>query len=474
MLLRQIEDPALAQYAYLIGCQRSGEALVIDPERDIARYHQIAASHGLRITAVAETHIHADFVSGAREFAGDPDITLYLSAEGGKDWSYQWPGDREKVVFLRDGDAFRVGRIAVQAVHSPGHTPEHLSYLITDLGGGADEPMALATGDFLFVGDVGRPDLLETAAGVAGVREPSARQLRESLVRKLGPLPGFIQILPGHGSGSACGKALGAVPTTVLDYERRFNRALTLAQTDAGEFVKDILSGQPEPPPYFARMKTVNRDGIAVTGGPVKPAIWSVSQVAEFLSASRGRVLDTRADRAVFDAGHLPGAIHAPFPGTFFLTAAGSYVEPEEEILLVGENAADAAEMACQLYRIGLDRVAGFVTADTVRELATDAVPRVDFADWKHELENGVILDVRTAAEFEAGHLPNAVNIAYTRLKPRLAEVPRTARLPVHCGSGKRAALAASFLRAEGFDAFHVDGLCEECDRIAEAQGHAH
>jgi len=474
MLLRQIEDPALAQYAYLIGCQRSGEALVIDPERDIARYREIAASHGLRITAVAETHIHADFVSGAREFGEDPDITLYLSAEGGKDWTYQWPGSRERVTFLRDGDVFRIGNISVQAIHSPGHTPEHLSYLITDHGGGADEPMALATGDFLFVGDVGRPDLLETAAGVAGVREPSARQLRESLVGKLGPLPGFLQILPGHGSGSACGKALGAVPTTVLDYERRFNRALKLAQADATDFVEDILSGQPEPPPYFARMKAVNRDGIVVTGGPCKPVRWSASQAGEFVAARRGRVLDTRGDREVFDDGHLPGAIHAPFPGTFFLTSAGSYVNAEEEILLVVENPDDAGEMACQLYRIGLDRVVGFVTADDVKAMATDVVPRVDFSDWKHEAESGVILDVRTAAEFEAGHLPNAINIAYTRLKPRLAEVPRTPRLPVHCGSGKRAALAASFLRAEGFDAFHVDGLCEECDRIAEAQGHAH
>lgn len=321
---------------------------------------------------------------------------------------------------------------------------------------------------------MGRPDLLETAAGVAGVREPSARQLRESLVQKLGPLPGFLQILPGHGSGSACGKALGAVPTTVLDYERRFNRALKLAQTDAAEFVKDILSGQPEPPPYFARMKVVNRDGIAVTGGPVQPAAWTAAQAAAFLSAGRGRVLDTRPDRDVFDSGHLPGALHAPFPGTFFLTAAGSYVDPAEEILLVAENAADAAEMACQLYRIGLDRVAGFVTANDVRQLATDIVPRVNFANWKHQPEDGVILDVRTAAEFEAGHLPHAVNIAYTRLKPRLAEVPRSPHLQVHCGSGKRAALAASYLRAEGFDVLHVDGLCAECDRIAEAQGHAH
>lgn len=150
MLLRQIEDPALAQYAYLIGCQRSGEALVIDPERDIARYRQIAASHGLRITAVAETHIHADFVSGAREFAADPGITLYLSAEGGTDWRYQWPGERENVVFLHDGDDFRIGTVTVQAVHSPGHTPEHLSYLITDIGGGGGPTHRPRNGGFSF------------------------------------------------------------------------------------------------------------------------------------------------------------------------------------------------------------------------------------------------------------------------------------------------------------------------------------
>jgi hydroxyacylglutathione hydrolase len=474
MLLRQIEDPALAQYAYLIGCQRSGEALVIDPERDIARYHRIAAAHGLRITAVAETHIHADFVSGAREFSVDPAITLYLSAEGGPDWTYRWPGDRAKVVYLRDGDTFRVGNIDVRAVHTPGHTPEHLSYLLTDRGGGADEPVALATGDFLFVGDVGRPDLLETAAGVAGVREPSARQLRESLVTKLPPLPGFLQILPGHGSGSACGKALGAVPTSVLDYERHFNRALRLAESDREEFVRDILSGQPEPPPYFARMKAVNRDGIAITGGPAVPAAWDQREVAAYLQSGRGRILDTRADRAAFDAAHLPGSLHAPYPGPFVLTAAGSYLEPEDEILLVVTHPADAVEMATQLYRIGFDRVVGFVPWSTAEALASGTVRRVDFGAWTPQTATEPILDVRTAAEFAAGHLPSAINIPYTRLKPRLAEVPRGTPLAVHCGTGKRASLAASFLRHAGIEATHVDGVCAECDRIAEEQGMTH
>jgi len=255
MLLRQIFDPQLAQYAYLVGCPRSGEALVIDPERDIDRYHALAKENGLRITAVAETHIHADFVSGAQEFAQDPSIHLYLSDEGGPDWSYAWPKGRPNTHMLKDGDTFTVGNISVKAVLTPGHTPEHISFLITDLGSGATEPIALATGDFLFMGDVGRPDLLESAAGVKNVMEPSARTLQASLAEKLSAYGDYIQILPAHGAGSACGKSLGAVPTTTLGYERRFNPPLKLALTDGESFVKDILQGQPNPPLYFATMK---------------------------------------------------------------------------------------------------------------------------------------------------------------------------------------------------------------------------
>ena len=204
MLLRQIFDPQLAQYAYLIGCQRSGEAIIIDPERDIDQYVRLARENGLRITAVAETHIHADFVSGAREFAQDAAIQLYLSDEGGADWSYKWTAGRTNTHLLKDGDTFSVGNIDITALLTPGHTPEHMSYLVTDRGSGANEPMAIITGDFLFMGDVGRPDLLESAAGVHNVMEPSARTLQHSLSTKLSDLGDYVQILPGHGAGSAC------------------------------------------------------------------------------------------------------------------------------------------------------------------------------------------------------------------------------------------------------------------------------
>ena len=186
MFFRQIFDDKLAQYAYLIGCQQTGEALLIDPERDIDRYVELAAEECLEITAVTETHIHADFLSGAREFAERYGTRVYLSDEGSDDRKYTWP-DRGNydVVLLKDGDTFRVGNVRVEAQHTPGHTPEHMSFLITDEGGGADRPMGIASGDFVFVGALGRPDLLETVAGQAGAREPAARALYHSVQRFL-------------------------------------------------------------------------------------------------------------------------------------------------------------------------------------------------------------------------------------------------------------------------------------------------
>lgn len=477
MLLRQIFDPALAQYSYLIGCQRSGTALVIDPERDIDRYVALAAANDLKITAVAETHIHADFVSGARQLAQDPSIHLYLSDLGGPDWTYQWSKGRPNVTLLRDGDSFRIGNIEIVALHTPGHTPEHISFLIIDHGGGADEPVAVVTGDFLFVGDVGRPDLLESAAGVQGVMEPSARLLQEMLSSKFRKLPEFVQVLPGHGAGSACGKALGAIPTSTLGYERRFNRPFIQADEDPAGFVQDILTGQPEPPPYFATMKRVNRDGVAVTreiplGTHLSPDAFAAA------AADGAKVLDARANRDSFSAAHFPGSILAPHPGPLFSVAAGSYTGENDRTLLVVEREEDVEELARQLYRIGLDGLNGWATVAELEAagLLTGSQPKIDFTDFDAEraASEGVILDVRTTLEFAQGHVANAISIPYTRLLPRLDEVPRNRRLFVHCGSGRRAALASSFLRSRGYDAVHVDGICRRCEEIAEAAGVTH
>ena len=475
MFLRQIFDPALAQYAYIIGCQRTGEALIIDPERDIQRYIDIAQENDLRITAVAETHIHADFVSGAREFINrDPGIRLYVSDEGGPDWTYQWTKTHHHTTLLKHGDTFKVGNILIQAIHTPGHTPEHMCYLITDYG--ASQPIAMATGDFLFVGDVGRPDLLESAAGFVGTMEPSARRLRKSLVERLAPLPGHLQILPAHGAGSACGKSLGAVPTSTLGYERLHNHALRLAIADEEAFIKDILSGQPEPPPYFATMKRVNRDGIAVTGGTPQPPHLTGTALAA-LNLKDLRILDTRRDRDAFCSGHVTGALHAPLGGPYFSICAGSYLYPEDKILLVVQSAQDVQNALNELYRIGFDNVIGWCTHQeaTAAALPMAQVCKVDFEkfDKTSAFHEGVILDVRSTVEFEKGHIDGARHIPYTHLRERLAEVPDK-KIYVHCGTGRRASLAASFLAEKKWDVVFVDGVCADCERIALQEGVIH
>jgi hydroxyacylglutathione hydrolase len=233
MLIKRFYDDKLAQASYLVGCAATGEALVVDPNRDVEQFVEAAEREGMRITHITETHIHADFVSGARELAERTGGTLYLSAEGGDQWQYEFAGDADAVL-LKDGDSFRVGNVQIDVLHTPGHTPEHLSFVVTDTAG-ADRPMGVFTGDFIFVGDVGRPDLLERAAKYAGTMEEGARVLYGSLQKFKTALPDYVQLWPGHGAGSACGKALGAVPQTTLGYEKLFNWGLAAGTED--EFV---------------------------------------------------------------------------------------------------------------------------------------------------------------------------------------------------------------------------------------------
>ena len=218
-----------------------------------------AAKEGLRITHVTETHIHADFVSGSRELAARTGASLYLSDMGDENWKYAYAHE-PNVILVRDRDTWMVGNVRVEVMHTPGHTPEHIAFMITDTAG-ADRPIGVFTGDFLFVGDVGRPDLLEEAAGMVGTKEAGARLQYQSVAR-FKELPDYLQIWPGHGAGSACGKALGAIPSTTLGYEKLFNPAFQFDAEDA--FVAWLLAGQPEAPRYFAQMKKVNKEGPAL------------------------------------------------------------------------------------------------------------------------------------------------------------------------------------------------------------------
>ncbi len=460
MFFKQVVDGVLAQRAYLVGCEETGEALVVDPERDVDRYLDIARHAGLRIVAAAETHIHADFLSGCRELVERHGCTGYLSAEGGEDWQYEWARGRSDVTLLRHGDTFSVGRVRVRAIHTPGHTPEHVSFGIA--GGDADEADMLS-GDFVFVGDLGRPDLLESAAGEAGAMEPSARRLYGS-VQGLLEMPEDLRIWPGHGAGSACGKALGSAPSTTVAAERSGNAALAAARNGRDAFVAFILDGQPEPPAYFGRMKRQNRAGPAVLGELPRPRRLGPSGLAAVATTRSPVVLDMRADRRAFYADHLPDSLCAPLNPSF-ATVAGSYVDPGQEIALVCRPGdLDGAVRA--LVRIGLDQVVAWCTPDDLQEYAGEggamaSIEAIAFDELlRRSRDPGTqVVDVRGAAEHAGGSIAGACNIAHTRLAPRLGELPKDKELVVHCMSGARASSAASFLARSGFSVTAVNDL---------------
>jgi len=465
MLFRQIYDRKLAQYAYLIGCQATGEAIIIDPMRDVERYMEMAEQEGLRLVAAAETHIHADYLSGLREIAERAGVAVYASAEGGPDWQYQWfDGGPYAGRLVRDGAQFSVGNIRFDVIHTPGHTPEHICFLVTDTGGGADRPMGVLSGDFVFVGDVGRPDLLETAAGQTGAMEPSARQLYHSLQR-FHELADYLQVWPGHGAGSACGKSLGAVPSSTVGYEKSFNASLLAASTEEG-FVSYILDGQPEPPIYFARMKQQNRSGPAVLGALPRPRQIRTAKFEELSGATGVAVIDTRSWE-MYREGHLPGALWAPIDRATFNTVAGCYVPGDMAMYLIIEE--DRLEEAVvDLVHVGLDQVAGWATPDMFREFAgsggaVDRVREIDAAGLEERVQSGAyLLDVRRAAELtESGRIGTAKNIAHTRLLERIGEVPKDEDILIYCGSGIRSAYACGLLDRFGYRTTNVAGGIE-------------
>lgn len=461
MFMRMVYDDKLAQAAYLIGCQRTGEAIVIDPERDVDRYEKLAAANGLKIVAVAETHIHADFVSGSRELA-EKGAIVYVSDEGDSDWKYQWldkkvGGGKYSYRLLKDGDTFMVGNIEFKAVHTPGHTPEHLCFMVTDRGGGADKPMGVATGDFVFVGDLGRPDLLESAAGFSGKADPAAHRLYGT-VRKFLEWPDYLQVWPAHGAGSACGKALGAVPTSTVGYEKMYNASVRAAGSEQ-QFVDFILDAQPEPPLYFARMKRDNKIGpkvlgIAAGGGVPTPRALGVEEL-KAIDGKKSALIDTRP-WAAYRAGHVPGALFLPLNNSFN-TDAGSLIDEHEQIVLIVEPGR-VEEAVRDLIRVGLDNIAGWFDANRMEafkagggRLVTIDEKSVEEARVLLDTSKPFVLDVRRAAEFKEGHIAGAMNIAHTRLLSRLSEVPKDRHILVNCRSGARSASACSLLQKHGF-----------------------
>ncbi|MCB1691968.1 MAG: MBL fold metallo-hydrolase [Pseudomonadales bacterium] len=452
MLLKYFYDDSLAHASYLVGCQKSGEAIVIDPGRDVVPYLDAAKANGLRVIGAAETHIHADFVSGARELADRVGATLYLSDEGPSEWKYEY-ADRYETRLLHDGDTFFVGKVRFEVLHTPGHTPESISYLLTDEGSGANVPMGIFSGDFVFVGSVGRPDLLETAAGIVGSAEFGAQQLFQS-VHRFRDLPGHLQVWPAHGAGSACGKGLGAIPSSTVGYERLFNPALQY--DDEKSFVAYILADQPETPFYFAMMKRVNKVGPELTRN--LPAVGHVPASELAATAAKHLVIDTGA-AAEYAESHVPGTINVP--ASNLVQWAGFFVDYDEPVFLVTDEGAVPAQLR-SLRSIGIDNVGGYFDAGevTAAGLKSESYPSLTPAELKPDIEGGdvTLVDVRATTEFNEGHIAGAEHHFLGTLLREIQLIRTDKPVVAQCLAGGRSAIAASVLQRAGFDVINMKG----------------
>jgi hydroxyacylglutathione hydrolase len=442
MFFQSFFDDKLAQYSYLIGCQRTGESIVIDPSRHYKNILAVAKKQGLTITAAAETHIHADFISGSRQLANDLQVKLFLSDEGDVDWKYQYTNNLN-VELVRDGSKFSIGNVDFEVIHTPGHTPESISFILTDRGGGATSPMGIFTGDFVFVGDVGRPDLLEKAAGVKNSAGIGARHMFHSL-KRFKELPDYLMVWPSHGAGSACGKSLGAIPSSTVGYEKMFNWALNI--DDEELFVKELLRDQPEAPTYFSEMKKANKMGPIILKKKTIEYITSSTDIEELLSNKQVIIIDTR-DTNIAEKSLLPGSINIPFNKSF-VNWAGWLIKYDEDIVLVAETA-QQHEIIKALQSIHLDDVKGIILPENIESFEKVSYDTIDVEQFKNEASDQYIMDIRNNSEWKNGHIENANHHFLGHL--RTTTLDREMPIYLHCQSGVRSAIGASVLKSLGF-----------------------
>lgn len=451
MLLKYFYDTKLAHASYMVGCQRAKVALIVDPGRDIEQYLEAAKREGLKVVAIAETHIHADYVSGARELADRVGARLYVSDEGPAEWKYQF-ADQYDSHLLKEGDTFELGRIQFETIHTPGHTPESISFLLTDQGGGASKPMGIFTGDFVFVGSIGRPDLLEEAAGVQGSAAAGAKDLYQS-VQKFRQLPDYLQVWPAHGAGSACGKGLGAIPSSTVGYEKMYNPAL---QFDSEEtFVEYILADQPDAPKYFAVMKRVNKEGPIVLGHH-----WSLPElpIEELAQTGDGTLVDVRPV-AEFAKGFAKGAWNIPV--SLLSPWAGWLVDYDRPVYLIAEE--DQREEAIRvMHKMGVETMKGYFDSKKLQQagLLDQSYDNQTAESLKPRIEAGEmqLIDVRSQSEWDQGYIEQANHLFLGRLKDNLDQLNSDKTIVTQCQSGARSAIAASVLQAAGYDVINLMG----------------
>lgn len=459
MIFETIESLGLAHYSYLIGDEYAGVAAVIDPRRDVDVYLDLARQNELRITHVLETHIHADFVSGSRELAHRTGALVGLGATAEVEFEHQ-P--------LEDGHEIELGRLKLRVLHTPGHTPEHVCFLVSG-GTGADRPWGLFSGDTLFAGEVGRPDLLGE-----GTEKKLAGRLFHTLREVVLPVGDEVILYPAHGEGSPCGASIGDRETSTIGYERQNNPLLAIE--DEAEFVQRVLSALEPAPSYYARMKVINAQGPGILGGLPVLGPLDAGDFRDAMSWPDSVVIDTREIEA-FGGAHIKGTINIPLREIFPIWAGrildesfpiwtGRMIGPESRILLVLPHV-DWLDVAVRhLIRIGYEHIHAYLRQGMrgwiEAGLPFERLPQMSVHELRARIQEGgdlQVLDVRSDSEWQEGHIPTARHIYVPDLDEKLDLLDRSAPVATYCGSGYRASIAASILEQNGFSqVYNVPG----------------
>ena len=435
MYIEQFYVPKIAHSSYLLGGEEN--CVIVDPSRDVDKYITAAKNMGFKITHILETHLHADFISGHMDLAEKTGAKIYAPASADCQFEHQ---------ALKEGDEFQIDNISIRVLETPGHTPEHIAYVVTDKSRGKD-PVVLFSGDTMFVGDVGRPDLFP------GRAEELASKLFDSL-KKFKELPDFCEVLPAHGAGSLCGRAMGAKRRSTIGYERRYNEALHIDSEK--EFIASLTNDMPPAPDHFSRCSEINRKGPKLVRkmDPIKAL--SPIEFGKLAESDEYVILDCRSYDA-FEGQHIINSYGIDYDGNF-PTFAGWVIPPESQILLVTPDRVSAEEVAVWLRRVGLDNAYGYLEGGMF-EWAKDGLPsrhvlQVSSPELESLRENDSvkILDVRATGEFGEHHIEGAINISAPDLRERYKELNKEEKYYVVCSTGHRSTLAISLLLQRGFE----------------------
>ncbi len=436
MLIKHYFINKIAHSSYILA--GSDVCAVIDPQRDTDLYIKEARALGLEITHILQTHLHADFVSGHMDLAEKTGAKIYVAKSAKCTFDH---------VALSEGDTIEIENIFIKVLETPGHTPEHLCYVVTDIARGED-PVCAFVGDTLFVGDVGRPDLFPDMA------EELAGKLYHSLHDKILKLPDFCEVLPAHGAGSLCGRAMGAKRHSTIGYERKYNVALQIK--DKAEFIKSLTEDMPPAPDHFSRCSDINRKGPALVSQLPRMKELKAEAFKEMIEKDTVAVVDTRSYLA-FGSQHIPGSWSLDFNGNL-PTFAGWVLPLDKDLLVVSDSFSEAEKTNDWLRRVGQDRIVGYLDGGmagwAVKGYITNSITQISAEDL-HDMvigsEKFVLLDVRAPQEYENGHIEGAINIPVADLRERHTELNKGYPIIMICSSGNRSSLGVSILGQHGF-----------------------